>query len=404
MKCRNYNDHLKAFVDGELHGLLQWRVSRHVHLCTVCRNECHEMKVLSQRLQSIEIPPVPEGLRERVLQTVETKPQPVMLIYRRKVQVWRWAYAVPLVLMLITIYAVYRNNYSLQPELQERSSVPANMIAEQPEPERKFSKSAMEQDKEASKIIASDPFLPGSSERAPGMIETQRSALPSTADEEKVSVRPKQEVSLTNKPNALSMTSRMGLVQEVALQVEVQDLNQALRSTMRVAETHSAVLKVAGYDLKEKANSYAEIELQIPQGKLDAFVIQLRDIGKVTSEKVRYDTGTPSTLNFQNDTQIQPEAGTLAPPPGIEQADKLAADTGGSGNDSKVTARAMPDAHQQNLGMEKTKEEQASPTGRPRSNLQQKRDEKKIESKRSLPLSVVKIRLILQKEKGGSRE
>lgn len=393
MNCRNYHDHLKAFVDGELRGWLHWRVSRHVHACEACQYECHEIKQLSQRLQAIEMPAVPEGLRERVLQTVDMRhrPEPV-----RKVQAWRWTYAVPLVLMMSVLYAVYRNTSGPLTEMRELPSAPANTAAKQSFPAESFSgKSALMPDQEKEtpkKTIVSEPFLSSESDRVPKIVEIQRDAAPSTLD--KAQGAPKRGEKSPAKPGALPRAASNAPVHEVVLQIEVQDLNKALHATMQAAESQNAVLRVSGYEMNRTTASYADVELQIPQGKLNALMIKLHEVGKVTSEKVRYNVEPSARLSFQSEAGIQSEASMLAPPPGMGQADKANSDP--SGQESKAAGRgaAVPESQTHPLGVNNQK---SSPPSRAKSGFKENQDTPKREDKSPAPLPVVKIRLLLPK-------
>jgi len=393
MNCRNYHDHLKAFVDGELRGWLHWRVSRHVQACKACQYECHEMKQLSQRLLAIEMPSVPEGLRERVLQTIDTRhrPEPV-----RKAQAWRWTYAVPIVLMMSMLYAVYRNNSSPLAEMGELPSAPESTAAKKSLPAESFSgKSALmpyEEKNTSKEANVSEPLLSKELSRVPKDIEIQRAVAPSTLL--KAEGVPERDAKSPAKPGALPRAAGKTPVHEVVLQIEVQDLNQALQATMQAAESQGAVLRVSGYEMNQTTASYADLELQIPHGKLDTFMVKLQDVGKVTSEKVRYNVEPSGRLSFQSGAGIQSEADALTPPPGMGQANK--ANTDASGQEPKVAGRGavMPEPQTQSLGVDSQK---PSSQSRAKSGSKENQNVAKREDKSPVPLPVVKIRLLLPK-------
>lgn len=401
MNCKNYNDHLKAYVDGELRGLLRLRVSRHVHACEACQAECHEMKQLSQRLQAIEMPPMPEGLRERILQTVETKYQPEITSQR---QAWRWAYAVPLVLMISALYAVYKFNAIPGTEMQKSPPTSSTRVAQQPaEADALYNVPAplRESKKVSSGAFASNP--PASSE----MSETSQEAatepnasdrpIPSAVDQDKAPLRqqPKQAPAGRTRSNATLPKSALAEpVQEISLQLEVQDLNKALHSTLTAAESHQAVLKATAYETNGHAASYVEIELQIPQEKLEGFKAKLQKTGKVTSEKVLYAAGTESPP-AQN-LGIKPEAGTLAPPPGMDSNTGDNSVQGGGQETFTGSRSAQPQTPAADKAAEeKTRLQMHAPQG----NASPKQEERETHLKRTVAMPVVKIRLILQQTK-----
>lgn len=401
MNCKNYNDHLKAYVDGELRGLLRLRVSRHVHACEACQAECHEMKQLSQRLQAIEMPSVPEGLRERVLQTVETKYQPERT---HKQQAWRWAYAVPLVLMVSVLYAVYKFNAIPGTEMQKSPPTSSTRVAQQPaEADALYNVPAplRGSEKVSSGAIASNPptstDLETLSQEAAAPQNAKALPPPSIEDQNKASLRqqPKQAPAGRTRSNATLPKSALAEpVQEISWQLEVQDLNKALHSTLTAAENHQAVLKATAYETNGHAASYVEIELQIPQEKLEGFKAKLQKTGKVTSEKVLYAAGTESPP-AQN-LGIKPEAGTLAPPPGMDsntgdssvQGGGQEAFTGGRGAQPQTPAADK-------AAEEKTRLQMHAPQG----NVSPKREDKETQPKRAVAMPLVKIRLILQQTK-----
>lgn len=399
MNCRNYNDHLKAYVDGELRGLLRLRVSRHVLACEACQAECREMKQLSQRLQAIEMPTVPEGLRERVLQTVETKYQPEIKSQRRA---WRWAYAVPLVLMVSVLYAVYKTNPIPGMEMQKSPPASPTRVAQQPaEADALYSvpEPMRGSEKLSSGAIASNPptALETLSQEAAAPQNTKAPPAPSVEDQNKASLRqqPKQAPAGRTRFNAsLPKSALAEPVQEISLQLEVQDLNKALHSTLTAAESHQAVLKATAYETNGHAASYVEIELQIPQEKLEGFKAKLQKTGKVTSEKVLYaaDTESPPAQNLG----IKPEAGTLAPPPGMDNNTGDSSVQGG-GQEAFTGGRgAQPQTPAADKGAEeKTRLQMPAPQG----NVSPKREDKETQPKRAVALPVVKIRLILQQTK-----
>lgn len=390
MNCRNYNDHLKAYVDGELRGLLRLRVSRHVHVCEACQAECREMRQLSQRLQAIEMPPVPEGLRERVLQTIETRYQPEITPKR---QAWRWAYAVPLVLMVSVLYAVYRTHSILGMEVRETSSAPPRRVAQQPaEAEAPSSTTApMQEPEKESPVQDSAPFESSDLGMLSQKVAAPQNAkaLPAPSGEEQKSAsrrqQPKQAPVGRSRFNAsLPKSALAEAVQEISLQLEVQDLDKALHSTLTAAESHQAVLKATAYETKGHAS--VEIELQIPQGKLEGLKATLQKVGKVTSEKVLYAAGTePHPENLG----IKPEAGMLAPPPGME-IKTGDSNVHGGGQESFTGGRG---AQPQTPGAE---EKTKPPVPAPQGSVSPKRDDQEAPSKRAVTLPVVKIRLILQ--------
>jgi len=68
MNCKNYEEDLKAYIDGELPKLRSFAVRRHLTQCASCREEIITMTQIAEELRSIESEEVlPASLREKIL-------------------------------------------------------------------------------------------------------------------------------------------------------------------------------------------------------------------------------------------------------------------------------------------------------------------------------------------------
>ena len=54
MNCKNYEEDLKAYIDGELPKLRSFAVRRHLTQCASCREEIITMTQIAEELRSIE--------------------------------------------------------------------------------------------------------------------------------------------------------------------------------------------------------------------------------------------------------------------------------------------------------------------------------------------------------------
>jgi len=68
MNCENYEEDLKAYIDGELPKLRSWAIRRHLTQCASCREESLTMTQIAEDLRSTESEEVlPAALREKIL-------------------------------------------------------------------------------------------------------------------------------------------------------------------------------------------------------------------------------------------------------------------------------------------------------------------------------------------------
>jgi anti-sigma factor RsiW len=67
MNCRKALSRLHAYLDGELPGNLGQQIEEHLHLCASCRSRAEKFRELTNLLDSLPVPPLPEGLAARVM-------------------------------------------------------------------------------------------------------------------------------------------------------------------------------------------------------------------------------------------------------------------------------------------------------------------------------------------------
>lgn len=67
MKCPEVQDHLSAWLDGELPPEASARVDRHLEACDACRRELAKLEALEQALAALPAPAPAPGLAARVL-------------------------------------------------------------------------------------------------------------------------------------------------------------------------------------------------------------------------------------------------------------------------------------------------------------------------------------------------
>jgi anti-sigma factor RsiW len=65
MECRQVQERLSAWLDGELPEAVGADLEAHLERCAACRREWRQMKALESALGNL-VAPVPEGLAERV--------------------------------------------------------------------------------------------------------------------------------------------------------------------------------------------------------------------------------------------------------------------------------------------------------------------------------------------------
>jgi anti-sigma factor RsiW len=73
MKCQEAQEHLSAWLDGELPEAMGAALTAHVEKCATCRREWLRLRALDAALDNLEAP-VPPGLAERVAARVR-RPQ-----------------------------------------------------------------------------------------------------------------------------------------------------------------------------------------------------------------------------------------------------------------------------------------------------------------------------------------
>lgn len=65
--CTKNRKRLNAFIDGELTGSARREIEGHLSVCRACRRELNQMRGLERMLSCDVVPPVPEGLSDRIL-------------------------------------------------------------------------------------------------------------------------------------------------------------------------------------------------------------------------------------------------------------------------------------------------------------------------------------------------
>lgn len=74
MTCRNVETKLSAFVDSELTGREMFAVRSHLAECESCRVELEALRTVRSLVQdSLETPPLPEGLEARLLSALDAE-------------------------------------------------------------------------------------------------------------------------------------------------------------------------------------------------------------------------------------------------------------------------------------------------------------------------------------------
>jgi hypothetical protein len=128
--------HLNRFADRDLSPGWQALVARHLEGCTRCRARVMAVRALSREAQTLEAPPLPPGLRQRVLAAAASGPAPIIPLADPTPRSRRWqrlawmsagAVAIALSLRLVLAPAVLRSEASTLAFLPERPAVGATL-------------------------------------------------------------------------------------------------------------------------------------------------------------------------------------------------------------------------------------------------------------------------------------
>jgi len=79
MTCRNVEAKLSAYVDAELTGREMVAIRQHIATCESCACELEALSTVRRMIQdSVETPPLPEGMEERLLAALDAQDRKAM--------------------------------------------------------------------------------------------------------------------------------------------------------------------------------------------------------------------------------------------------------------------------------------------------------------------------------------
>jgi len=67
VRCRRVRQNLSAFIDRELESPVRDAINAHLQKCPECRTACARLQKLELLLDESTVPPVPQGLTERIV-------------------------------------------------------------------------------------------------------------------------------------------------------------------------------------------------------------------------------------------------------------------------------------------------------------------------------------------------
>jgi anti-sigma factor RsiW len=73
LSCLRYRNRLGAYLDGELSPRLSKAVSAHVARCKACCVALEELRRLAPVIHTLDVPPVPAGLADKVMARARTR-------------------------------------------------------------------------------------------------------------------------------------------------------------------------------------------------------------------------------------------------------------------------------------------------------------------------------------------
>ncbi|GEM_PF-6017474 len=76
MNCNRIQEHLSAFIDGELESSLVPSVKAHLIRCSVCRKEKEQLETFSASIRAIPPVTAPPDFRDRIYASIHTRTQP----------------------------------------------------------------------------------------------------------------------------------------------------------------------------------------------------------------------------------------------------------------------------------------------------------------------------------------
>jgi len=67
MNCKKVLSRLQAYVDGEVPAALMREIEEHLDACPSCRSQVERIRAVGNILDSLSVPPLPEGFSARVM-------------------------------------------------------------------------------------------------------------------------------------------------------------------------------------------------------------------------------------------------------------------------------------------------------------------------------------------------
>ena len=77
MNCKKVLSRLHAYVDGEVPASLTREMEEHLGTCTSCRSQAERIRQVDDILDSMSIPPLPQGFSARVMAEARRRALPV---------------------------------------------------------------------------------------------------------------------------------------------------------------------------------------------------------------------------------------------------------------------------------------------------------------------------------------
>jgi|WetSurMetagenome_2_1015567.scaffolds.fasta_scaffold38636_2 anti-sigma factor RsiW len=77
MNCKEILSRLHAYVDGELPARLMREMEEHLGVCPSCRSQVERIRQMDNMLDSMSVPPLPEGFSARVMAEARKRALPV---------------------------------------------------------------------------------------------------------------------------------------------------------------------------------------------------------------------------------------------------------------------------------------------------------------------------------------
>lgn len=270
MRCEQVRDLLSPYMDGMTNERENNLIEEHFKSCTSCRKELEKMQFIAACLNSMEVPPCPEGLasdvRKRILEE-KNKVFSLREAAKPKRQGWLAA-GIAGIALLVGIYI--------------NSILPVENIAFlRPDKESEGNKNVavIEEKGTLSRIIG----MTGLSKESRNKVAVSEADKGQPADENAAGDKTANTaVTLDNNIGKNKLNSS-DFAEQMAARVKVEDIDKAAQEVIKLAEASQATYRIEDAMQPLAGGTSKCIELSVEKEKAEVIMEQLSLIGEVSS-------------------------------------------------------------------------------------------------------------------------